>query len=65
MSKEGILLVAGVIIALLPFSGIPHSWLDLAYPVIGIAIAVLAFIMLRARKDAHARTMTAPTYEAP
>lgn len=66
MSKEGVIAILGVLTAIAPFMGIPHSWLDFLYPVTGLVIMVLALILHRARRDAHARRESAaPAYEAP
>ena len=66
MSNEGLLMTLGIMIAISPFVGVPSSWLSLIVPLLGVAAAATAFLMLRARKGAlpPAALHEAPTSSA-
>lgn len=49
MSRESLLVVMGIILAVSPFSGFPLSWLMWFYLLIGLIIAGIAFSLRRAR----------------
>jgi uncharacterized membrane protein len=49
MSRESLLVLLGVIIALSPYLGIPVVWLAVILPLLGVAIAVIG-ASLRARR---------------
>ncbi|MBP6860245.1 MAG: hypothetical protein KBC38_01620 [Candidatus Pacebacteria bacterium] len=64
MSKEGMVVLLGALVLILPFSGIPSAWLSFVYPILGLAITALALMLLRLRRDARARRESAaPAYE--
>jgi hypothetical protein len=49
MSSEATLILLGSIVALLPFIGLPYTFLMVILPVLGIVVAIIA-IRLRARR---------------
>lgn len=49
MSRELLLIVLGLLSALVPFIGLPYSWLMIILPVLGVAVAGIAF-SLRGRR---------------
>jgi predicted membrane metal-binding protein len=42
MSKKGIIIMLGVLVALMPFLGFPHAWESLFQIVFGLAIVLLS-----------------------
>jgi hypothetical protein len=52
MSRESLLVLLGILIALSPFSGLPLSCLMVALPVLGILVFGIG-ISLRARRQVH------------
>lgn len=61
MSKENILILLGVIVALAPFSGVPLSWLDIALPLIGLGIGLIGYFMRPRKSTASALGETEAT----
>lgn len=61
MHKRTAILVLGIVVALSPFFGVPYTGLMWLLPVLGIAIAVLAYPMRRK----PAEDAPEPTHEAP
>ena len=45
MTKEMWIIVLGIVVALVPFLGFPGSWKTVIFVLVGLAIAVLAFII--------------------
>lgn len=41
MSRESVLVLVGILIALSPFLGIPMPWLAIVLPLLGILVAVI------------------------
>jgi len=51
MSKEGTLMIVGVLVILAPFSGLPLSWLEWILPVLGVIVIIVGYLV---RRDRHA-----------
>jgi hypothetical protein len=49
MSRESVLVLLGVIVALSPFLGIPTTWLAIILPLLGVAVAVIGASLRVAR----------------
>jgi asparagine N-glycosylation enzyme membrane subunit Stt3 len=49
MSKEVLIILLGLLIALMPYLGFPGSWKNVLSIVIGIAIAGLGFVVRQER----------------
>jgi len=49
MSKESLLVLLGVLIAVTPFSGLPSSWLMFILPVLGVAVVFTGLLLRRER----------------
>lgn len=60
MSRESLLVLVGILVALSPFSGLPLVWLAFITPFLG-AVTVLIGFSLASRK----RNTQSPVYEAP
>lgn len=45
MTKDVTIIVLGVLVALLPFSGFPGLWKTILFVILGLGIATLAFFM--------------------
>lgn len=58
MSRSSSLIVLAIIIALVPFSGLPHLWLAILLPAVGVVIAGIGY-SLRARTVPPAEGETA------
>lgn len=43
MSKQRMLIILGVLVAIMPFSGFPSSWRTVFFLIFGISIIVLAY----------------------
>lgn len=41
MSRESVLIVVGILVAISPFSGLPVSWLVWILPIMGAIVAVI------------------------
>lgn len=52
MSRESLLVFAGVLILLGQFIGLPLSWLAFLFPVLGILVVSIGFSYARERKRA-------------
>ena len=49
MSREGLLIFLGILIFLIPFSGLPFSWLSWILSLLGIIVGIIGF-SLRAKR---------------
>jgi hypothetical protein len=47
MSRESTLILVGVLVALAPFSGLPHSWLAVILPFLGIVAGGIGYALRR------------------
>lgn len=45
MSRENTLILVGILVALSPFSGLPHSWLSVLTPLLGVLVAIIGFTL--------------------
>jgi VIT1/CCC1 family predicted Fe2+/Mn2+ transporter len=63
MTRESVLVILGVLVALTPYAGLPLSILEIVLPVLGLLIVAIA-LTLRAR-NAHRQAEVVPVYEAP
>lgn len=61
MPKRTIIVILGVLTALSPFLGLPYAGLMWLLPVLGIAIAVLAYPVRRQRYTEAPEPHEAPT----
>ena len=43
MSKQRMLVILGVLVAIMPFSGFPSSWRTIFFLIFGVSIIVLAY----------------------
>jgi hypothetical protein len=57
LNKFWALLVLGVLVVLLPFTGFPPEWRKIAFVIVGSAIVVLTTLLMRAARLSH---FTAP-----
>lgn len=60
MSREGTLILLGVIVVLSPFLGLPYSWLMWILPILGLAVLAQGIVLRMRRLTA---TQAAPTRE--
>lgn len=60
MSREGIVIVLGVLIAVSPFIGLPYYVLAWALPVLGLTCALIA-LSLRVRRQRTRPSSPSPT----
>jgi len=73
MSKEGTLLVVGVLVLVSPFLGLPMSWLTFLLPILGAIVITISQIIRKERKTPSMRSDAAssaavrevPVYDAP
>lgn len=63
MSREGIIMVLGVVVILSPFVGLPYAWLFWVLPIIGIAVFALALSLRVRRQRARAVVVTPQSHE--
>ncbi len=63
MSREGMLMILGALVALLPFLGIPSAWFMVLLPVLGLCILGLA-LSLRARLQQAPKSTVLPIHES-
>lgn len=49
MSRESVLVLIGVLVAVSPFSGLPVTWLAWILPVMGVAVLLIG-VSLKAQK---------------
>ena len=52
MKHVKVIIALGVLVMVIPFSGLPGSWRDILFVIAGALIAVLAFRLLPIRKNA-------------
>ena len=45
MSRSSTLIAVGVLTILLPFGGLPSSWLHVLYPLFGLIVVTIGFLM--------------------
>lgn len=69
MSRENVLILLGVLVALSPYSGLPLWLLGILLPLLGLSIIASGVLARRAAKrsgrvPAHAGAAPVPTYEA-
>jgi hypothetical protein len=50
MIKQRIVFIAGILIALLPYSGFPVSWKNTFFVFFGLSITLLAYLLYREKK---------------
>ena len=50
MSKTKILLILGIWVTLLPYSGFPNSWKDVLYTLTGLGLVALSYFLYRQNK---------------
>ena len=60
MSRESLLILVGILVALSPFVGLPLVWLAFVTPFLGAVVVLIGFSLV-SRK----RNMQSPPYEAP
>lgn len=60
MSREGTLILLGVIVVLSPFLGLPYSWLMWILPILGLAVLAQGIVLRMRRLTA---TQAAPARE--
>ncbi len=54
MTRERILLILGIWIAVLPYLGFPHSWKSVLFTLSGLAVGYVSYLMYRnSRKKDH------------
>jgi cell division protein FtsW (lipid II flippase) len=58
MSRESLLILLGLLVAVLPFLGLPLFWLSIGYPVIGALVVLIGLTLARRKKRA-----TVPIHE--
>ncbi len=51
MIKQRLVFLAGIIIALLPFSGFPASWKKIFFIFFGLLVTFLAYLLYREKKN--------------
>jgi hypothetical protein len=56
MSKNKIILILGIFIAILPFLGLPSSWIYFLVFVSGVAVAVISYLTARGNRLAFFKT---------
>lgn len=49
-SKNRLILILGILVALMPFSGFPAVWKNFFYIIFGLTIAVLSFLLARHKR---------------
>lgn len=49
-SKNRLILILGILVALMPFLGFPTSWKNFFYFVFGLGVATLSFLMARHKR---------------
>jgi VIT1/CCC1 family predicted Fe2+/Mn2+ transporter len=43
MSRESILIILGVLVAIVPSAGLPQSWVSILIPLLGLGVVVVAY----------------------
>lgn len=51
MSREPLLFILGLVVAISPFVGLPLLWLSVLLPVCGLAIALIGFTLVRRKSQ--------------
>lgn len=66
MTRETLLIILGIALALTPFLGLPYSWLMVLVPLLSAGVIVIGITLRKKRSDAAAKTErdTERTYEA-
>lgn len=59
MSRESLLIIVGILVALSPFVGLPLVWLAFVAPLLGAVIVLIGFSLVSRKRD-----MQRPTHEA-
>lgn len=59
MTRESILIVLGILVALSPWSGLPFNWLMYALIVVGLAVAAIGWTLRERRIAQSAAPVTA------
>lgn len=59
MTLDALIILAGTIVAMLPFLGFPHRWLQVILFIAGISIVILG-IVVRRRLFQRGRTQQLP-----
>mgnify|MGYP001565215823 CR=1 FL=1 len=47
MSREPLLVVLGIVVAVAPFIGLPLLWLSILFPLCGLLVALIGFTLTR------------------
>ena len=53
MSRETLLMLLAVATALLPFLGLPYSWLMVLVPILALSMCLIAFLLRSSRKGSQ------------
>ncbi len=51
MIKQRLVFIAGIIVALLPYSGFPANWKKVFFVFFGLLIAFLSYLLYREKKN--------------
>lgn len=59
MTVDALIILAGAIVATLPFLGFPHRWLQVLFFIAGISVVILG-VVVRRRLSQKMRTQRLP-----
>ncbi len=51
MIKQRLIFIAGIIVALMPYSGFPVSWKNTFFVILGLLITFLSYFLYREKKN--------------
>ena len=67
MTRESLLIILGLILALSPFLALPYTWLMVLVPILSLAVIVIGITLRRKRslESSRSEAVAPPPYEAP
>jgi hypothetical protein len=64
MSRENLLIIFGLVVALAPFMGLPISWLSVLLPLCGVMVVIIGWTVRSRRKALSASQTDTPSVPA-